>query len=778
MGRSHTKPFVVITGSAGNIGSRLREVLSDNYTVIGMDRNETECEIPFDLSSEDSVRLAFNQFRERYGNRIAAVIHLAAYFDFSGEDSPLYDEVNVKGTTRLLDVLQDLEVERFIYSGTMLVHKPVSPGQVISENDPVEPKWAYPESKQKAERAIKQHHGKIPYVILRLAGLYNEKTAVPTLSHQISRIYERVAKSHLYAGDMECGQSLIHEDDMMDLFRRTVDRRNELPEEISILAGEPDTLSYKELQDTIGRLIHGEEKWKTFLVPESLAKAAAWIEEKSEPVVPDAIDHGEKPFIRPFMIDMASDHYALDIDRAQHLLDWTPEHDIRDVLPAMIQSLKEDPLHWYSVNGITPPDWLRSTDEKTDEPEKLRTRYEAKYRDQHRQNLWAHFLTIGLGFWLISSPFTLGYESVALTASDVIAGALVVFTGLLSLSWRLGMARWATAAVGLWVLFAPLLFWSPTAASYLNGTLVGALLMGFAVLTRPVPGVSPAAEVTGPTVPPGWEFSPSSWFQRLPIIILAFVGLYISRYMAAYQLGHIDAVWDPFFAGALPDAKNGTEEIITSHVSEAWPVPDAGLGAAVYMLEILTGIIGSSRRWRTMPWLVLLFGFMIVPLGAVSITFIIIQPIILDTWCTLCLIAAAAMLIQIPYSFDELVATGDFLWRRWKQGRPVLRILFTGDTDEENDREDKDDFERSPANIVKKMLAGGLSAPWNLQLVVLIGIWLMFTRLTLGTEGAMANADHLIGALVVTFTVTAFAEVMRPIRFVNIFMGMALTITP
>ena len=62
-----------------------------------------------------------------------------------------------------------------------------------------------------------------------------------------------------------------------------------------------------------------------------------------------------------------------------------------------------------------------------------------------------------------------------------------------------------------------------------------------------------------------------------------------------------------------------------SEVSEAWPVPDAGLGAMTYALEILTGLMGSTRRWRTMPWLVMLFGIMIVPLGVVSIFFIIIQ---------------------------------------------------------------------------------------------------------------------------------------------------------
>ncbi len=53
----------------------------------------------------------------------------------------------------------------------------------------------------------------------------------------------------------------------------------------------------------------------------------------------------------------------------------------------------------------------------------------------------------------------------------------------------------------------------------------------------------------------------------------------------------------------------------------------------------------------------------------------------------------------------------------------------------------------------------------------------MLTRLTLGTEGMLANADHLIGALVLTVAVTATAEVARAIRFLNIPLGMALVIT-
>ena len=68
--------------------------------------------------------------------------------------------------------------------------------------------------------------------------------------------------------------------------------------------------------------------------------------------------------------------------------------------------------------------------------------------------------------------------------------------------------------------------------------------------------------------------------------------------------------------------------------------------------------------------MVLLFGIVVVPLGVVSIYFIIIQPIMIGTYCTLCLLAALAMLIMIPYALDELVAMGQFLVLNTRRGRP------------------------------------------------------------------------------------------------------------
>lgn len=779
--RQKPKPLIVITGASGNIGGTLCEALKKNYHVIGLDINlceKADTSVDCNLTSDESVKSAFNKIRTQHGQKIAAVIHLAAYFDFTGESHLLYQQVTIEGTRRVLKILQDFEVERFIYSSTMLVHEPTVPGQKINEDSPLKPGWAYPQSKAEAEKVIKQQHGKIPYTILRLAGVYDSVSAVPTLSHQIARIYERNYKSHLYAGDLMAGQAFIHKADMVEVFVRVVDRRKELPKANIILAGEGEVMGYRELQNRIGHLIFGKKEWQTIDIPEFIAKSGAWLEEQAEPIIPDTIDQGKKPFIKPFMIDLASDHYDLDISRAKGLLDWQPKHNIYDGLKDLIASLKKNPADWYKRNGVPMPDWVQTAKEKHKNADQIRHKHETEYLRQHNENIWAHFLNMGLAFWLITAPFTLGYESQAMVWSDVISGVALLVFSCISLSWRFGLARWLCGAVGFWLLGAPLIFWAPTAAAYLNDTIVGILVMGFAVLTRPVPGVSAVAAQTGPTIPPGWSYSPSSWFQRLPIIILAFVGFFISRYLCAYQLGHIDGVWEPFFAGSPEDPQNGTEEIITSYISQAWPVPDAGLGAMTYALEILTGIIGSARRWRTMPWLVVLFGIMIVPLGIVSIFFIIIQPILLGTWCTLCLIAAVAMLIQIPYSIDELIATGQFLYRRKKQGRSLLLVFFQGDTDEGKWEPVEEDFAQKPSKIIKEMLGGGVTLPWNLVLCIPIGVWLMFTRVTLDAGTSMANADHLIGSLVITVAITALAESGRAFRFFIIPLGTALLVTP
>ena len=789
MTASDARPIVLITGATGNLGRSLGMALGRDYRIVGLDLKAQGTDFPVfeaDFTSDPSVELALRNLRDAFGSRIASVIHLVAYFDFTGEEKPHYETVNVEGTRRLLSALQDFEVEQFIYASTMLVHAPCRPGEHIDELQPIEPRWAYPKSKAAAEAVVRAEHKRIPCVILRLAGVYDEHAMVPTLARQMARIYDRDFQSYFYSGSTLVGQAMLHRDDMLEAFHRTVDRRAVLPPETEILIGEADAIGYDALQDELGYLIHGVDDWPTVRVPKPIAAVGAWAQGKLEPVIPDVIDAGELPFIKPFMVAMADDHYALDIRRARELLGWEPRHRLKDELPKLVAALKKDPSGWYKTSGITPPGWLSDADGLGENPETLRSRHEAQIRTEHRANRWAHFVNMGLGTWLMTQPLLINVTEPLLRWSEIVLGAMLIVCAGAALSWRAPSARWLCAGIGALVMGVPFLFATGNAAAYLSDTLVGALIFGFAVCTKPEPGVSAIAALTGPEVPPGWSYNPSTWSQRMPIIVLAILGLYVSRYLAAYQLGHIPGVWDPFFAGSPDDPQNGTEEIITSWVSKAWPVSDAAVGGYTYLLEILTGIVGSRMRWRTMPWLVVLFGLMIAPLGITSIFFIIIQPVVIGTWSIIALIGAAAVLIQIPYSLDELLATLQFLRRRARAGQNWLRVLFKGDTDETQNPSDAkadgrhaaDEFDQSPGAVFKAAISGGVSLPWNLALAALVGLSLLFTRITLGADGNMAHAHHVIGSLVLTVVSIAAAEVARPVRYLNILLGAALMATP
>lgn len=355
------RPKVIVTGASGFIGHRLCERLAESYDVIGLDRPGephppavADC-VDLDLTSNDSVIKAFQKIRADHGDKIASVVHLAAYYDFSGEPSEKYDQITVRGTARLLNALKTFQVEQFIFSSSMLVHAPCLPGQRIDETWPLQPKWDYPASKVKTEQLIHRERDGMPVIIARVAGVYNDQCHSIPLSHQIQRIYERTLTSHLFPGDPSHGQSFVHLEDLVDFFLAAVAKRRQLQPETVLLVGESTTLSYQTLQWEFGKYLRNT-LWKTYRIPKFVAKVGAWLQGKF-PFIGD-------PFIKPWMIDLADDHYALDISHALRYLAWQPRRSLQSTLPLMIAALKKNPVDWYKEHHLRAPAWMKNRESK------------------------------------------------------------------------------------------------------------------------------------------------------------------------------------------------------------------------------------------------------------------------------------------------------------------------------------------------------------------------------------------------------------------------------
>ncbi len=173
----------------------------------------------------------------------------------------------------------------------------------------------------------------------------------------------------------------------------------------------------------------------------------------------------------------------------------------------------------------------------------------------------------------------------------------------------------------------------------------------------------------GDEIPPGWDYNPASWSERIPIIALAVVGFLIATYLSLYQFRILTTVWEPFFG-------NGSIRVLNSPVSHMLPIPDAALGALGYLADAVGGAVGGRRRWKTMPWIVVFFGLAVGPLGMVSIMLVIFQPVLFDAWCTLCLATAFISVVMIGPSMDEVLASLQYLKRAKASGKSLWRAFW------------------------------------------------------------------------------------------------------
>lgn len=174
--------------------------------------------------------------------------------------------------------------------------------------------------------------------------------------------------------------------------------------------------------------------------------------------------------------------------------------------------------------------------------------------------------------------------------------------------------------------------------------------------------------------PEPWDYNPSSWRQRIIIALWAMAAALIAIYMGLYQWRLIPTVWDPVFG-------EQTQRVLDSDVSHTmsrwFRIPDAVLGAFAYLGDVIFALAGSTRRWQDRPWLVVLFGIDVIPLGVVSAVLVVLQGTVVGSWCFLCLITATISLILIIYAYDEVWSSLLYLWRVWKKSRDLALVWRT-----------------------------------------------------------------------------------------------------
>ena len=160
------KPLVVVTGIAGNLGSRLLPLLGD-YSVIGVDLIPPQSDLPLqferlDLGEESSTRTFYELLRD---TRPVAVVHLAFVIDpvrTGVLDHERMWQINVAGTARVMEAITEANrtaefpIRQFIFPSSVSAYGPHLPAPATEDSVLAAHTLPYAVHKKQSDEVVQQ----------------------------------------------------------------------------------------------------------------------------------------------------------------------------------------------------------------------------------------------------------------------------------------------------------------------------------------------------------------------------------------------------------------------------------------------------------------------------------------------------------------------------------------------------------------------------------------------------------------------------------------------
>jgi nucleoside-diphosphate-sugar epimerase len=349
---SSEKPVVVVTGIAGNLGSRLLPMLED-FSVIGVDLVPPRTDSPLqfeklDLGEESSTRAFYELLRD---TRPVSVIHLAFVIDplrTGVLDSERMWHINVTGTARVMEAvtetnrISDLPLKRFIFPSSVSVYGSNLPAPATEDSVLAAHTLPYALHKKESDLVVQQRapalRGCSVYILRPhiFAGASVENYLLGAFRGVPNGRSARAARMRSKGKRLPCmlpsGQryldhkiQFVHVDDMARLIVHLL-RRDPEPQRITILnvAGRGQSLTFgKCIEMAQAKLVRVPGKWVMRLVLEFL-----WKREISA-IPPEAL---------PYM----TGEYVMNTDRLQKFLGSEYETVIRyTIVDAFADSFKQ-----------------------------------------------------------------------------------------------------------------------------------------------------------------------------------------------------------------------------------------------------------------------------------------------------------------------------------------------------------------------------------------------------------------------------------------------------
>lgn len=346
-------PRVLITGAAGFVGQRLIEALRPTCQILALDRRAPVGErslapnvdwYQLDIADGEATTRLMRELAAE--GRVDAVFHLAAYYDFTGEDHPEYFRTNVEGTRNVLAGCREIQPGRFFFASSVAACDFPAAGRALDESSPADGDHLYAATKRFGETLVREANRDFPTAILRFAALYSDWSQYAPLTTFLTTWLTPGWNARILGGRGRSAIPYLHVRDLMVFLQEVLARRHQL-EPGEILIASPDgATSHRELFEAttaygLGRLV------RPLLVPALLAGPGMRMRCALGRLV------GVEPFERPWMAQYIDRELRVDARASRTRLAWAPRPRLAILhrIPFLIENWRSDPAQWYRLNA-------------------------------------------------------------------------------------------------------------------------------------------------------------------------------------------------------------------------------------------------------------------------------------------------------------------------------------------------------------------------------------------------------------------------------------------
>ena len=348
-----TLPRLILTGASGFVGRHLLEALCDDWTVYGIARrSQARCGarvhpnltwFQVDIGDREALADVFGKIREQGGADV--VVHLAAHYDFTGEDHPEYFRTNVDGLRNTLDLSVEAGVKQFFFSSSTAACELPPHGRTLDETSPPDGRHIYAQTKRIGETMVGGYKDRFTPVVMRFAAMFSDHCEYPPLYMFFETWLSDAWNRHVLGGKGESAIPYLHVADAVAFLVRLLERREDWKPREVLLASPDGATSHAEL--FAATMAHeSAAPARPIRMPKILCGPGMWARDLAGRLL------GARPFERPWMAEYIDTVMAIDASRTRARTGWAPRErlEILRRLPFLLENRRTYPLDWHRLN--------------------------------------------------------------------------------------------------------------------------------------------------------------------------------------------------------------------------------------------------------------------------------------------------------------------------------------------------------------------------------------------------------------------------------------------